>query len=261
MNDGLNLRSSYERYFFIICLFPPNMNRRVIILLFLFLLFCTFTNAATLKGIIYNTNLDPESDVLVDINTLPEQRLLARNGTYSFEVPPGTYTLTAQKEDTLIMEEVQVLAEGTYIYDLFLLPEFSEEEDLWQLTEEELVEEEQTPFRWQYLVAGIIGVLLLYRFYRARKKYGPLSLFRKKIKEEAAKTVEQHKEELAKEPGYLENALEIIKKHDGRITQKELRKEMLYLSEAKISLIVTELEHKGKIEKVKKGRGNVIIVR
>jgi len=40
-----------------------------------------------------------------------------------------------------------------------------------------------------------------------------------------------------------------------------LRKEMLYLSEAKISLILTELEHKGKIEKIKKGRGNVIVVR
>src|SRR3989344_2647515 len=51
------------------------------------------------------------------------------------------------------------------------------------------------------------------------------------------------------------------KKHDGRINQKELRKEMLYLSEAKVSLIVTELEHKGMIEKIKKGRGNVLILK
>ena len=36
---------------------------------------------------------------------------------------------------------------------------------------------------------------------------------------------------------------------------------MLDLSEAKISLILTELEHKGQIEKVKKGRGNVIILK
>ncbi len=237
------------------------MKKSIIIAGILFLLSLTLVLATTLKGTIYNTNLDPESDVLVEINTLPEQRLLARNGTYSFEVSPGTYTLTAQREEIVITEEVQVLAEGTYVYDLFLLPEFSEEEDLWQLTEEELVEEEQTSFRWQYLVAGLIGILLLYRFYKARKKYGPLSLFRKRVKEEAAKTVEQHKEELAREPGYLENAMEIIKKHEGRITQKELRKEMLYLSEAKVSLIITELEHKGKVEKVKKGRGNVIIAK
>jgi uncharacterized membrane protein len=36
---------------------------------------------------------------------------------------------------------------------------------------------------------------------------------------------------------------------------------MLPLSEAKISLIVTELEHTNKVVKVKKGRGNVILVK
>ena len=85
--------------------------------------------------------------------------------------------------------------------------------------------------------------------------------FRKKIKEESKKTIYQHKAELAQEPDSADKALEIIKKHDGRISQKKLRKEMLYLSEAKVSLILTELEHKGLIEKVKKGRGNVILLK
>src|SRR3989338_8604418 len=107
------------------------MYKLVAILLFLFLISSTLVVATTLKGTIYNLDLDPEPDVLVEINTLPEQRFLARDGTYSFEVSSGTYTLTAQKENTFITEEVQILAEGTYVYDLFLLPEFSEEEDLW----------------------------------------------------------------------------------------------------------------------------------
>ncbi|HLC70973.1 MAG TPA: hypothetical protein VJI32_03140, partial [Candidatus Nanoarchaeia archaeon] len=229
--------------------------KKSFIILILFLLSCTLVSAATLKGTIYNTNLEPEPDVLIEINTIPEQRLLAREGTYLFEVSPGTYTLTAQKEDIVLIEEVRVLAEGTFVYDVFLLPEFTDEDDLWQLTQEELVEDEPTSFPWQYIVAGIILLLFGYRFYRARKKYGSIWKFRKRMKEEAAKTIEQHKEELAKEPGHIEKALDIMKKHDGRITQKELRKEMLYLSEAKISLILTELEHKGKIEKIKKGRG------
>ena len=63
------------------------------------------------------------------------------------------------------------------------------------------------------------------------------------------------------EPSYLDETIEIINKHGGRIYQKELRKEMLYLSESKISLILTELEHKGKIEKIKKGMGNAIILK
>lgn len=236
------------------------MNKSSIILV-LFLLSISLVSATTIQGTIYNTNLEPETDVLIEINTIPEQRLLARNGTYLFEVSPGTYTLAAQKEDIIITEEVQVLAEGTYVYDLFLLPEFTDEDDLWTLTEEELVGEESTPFPWQYVVVGIILILLGYRFYRARKKYGSIWTFRKRIKVEAAKSIEQHKEELAQEPGYIEKALQVIHKHDGRISQKDLRKEMLYLSEAKISLILTELEHKGKIEKIKKGRGNVVVLK
>lgn len=236
------------------------MKKSAIILLALLLISLTLVSATTLQGTIYNTNLEPEVDTLIQINTIPEQRFLAREGTYQFEVSPGTYILTAQKEALMVTEEVVVSAQGTYIYDIFLLPDFADEDDLWNDTTEELLEEEQQ-FPWQYIVAGIILLLLAYRFYRARKKYGSLWKFRRKIKEEAAKTVEQHKEELAKEPGYIEKALEIIKKHDGRITQKDLRKEMLYLSEAKISLILTELEHKGKIEKIKKGRGNVVVLK
>lgn len=234
---------------------------RSLIILSVFLLSLTLVSATTLQGTIYSTNLEPETDVLVEINTVPEQRLLARTGTYQFDVTPGTYTLTAQKEDIIITEEVKVLTEGTFVYDLFLLPDFTDEDDLWADTEEELIEEEPTLLRWQYVVTGLIVLFLLYRFYRARKKYGSIWKFRKRIQAEAAKTTEQHKEELAQEPGYIEKALEIIQKHDGRISQKELRKEMLYLSEAKISLILTELEHKGKIEKIKKGRGNVVVVK
>ncbi len=236
------------------------MKTSTIIISILFFLSFSLVSAVTLQGTIYNTNLEPEPDVLIEINTIPEQRLLAREGTYLFEVSPGTYTLTAQKEDLIVTEEVYIVAEGTYVFDLFLLPEFSEEDDLWQLTEEELVEDESGAFLWQYIIAGIILLILGHRFYMARKRYGSLWTFRKRMKEEAAKTIEQHKEDLAKEPSYIERTLEIIQKHDGRITQKELRKEMLYLSEAKISLILTELEHKGKIEKIKKGRGNVVVI-
>ena len=58
----------------------------------------------------------------------------------------------------------------------------------------------------------------------------------------------------------LEKIIKIIKQEGGRTTQKEIRKQ-IPLSEAKISLIITELEHKGIIEKIKKGRGNIIILK
>ncbi len=231
-----------------------------------------FASATTLKGTIYNDQLEPEANVLVKINTVPEQRFLSKNGQYSFNVPPGNYTLTAFKGDILVDDSVTIVEQGEFVYDIFLIANLADEEDLLTDTLQQQVLQQQQQqqlqqvleepgFRWQYVAAGVILVFLLYRVWRARKTYGSLWKFRRRVKEESAKSLEQHKEELAKEPGYIENALEIIKKHDGRITQKELRKEMLYLSEAKVSLIITELEHKGKIAKVKKGRGNVIILK
>ncbi len=240
--------------------------KRGLALLVVFIVVFFFTtipsiSAATLRGTVYNLNLDAEPNVLVSINTIPEQKLLAKEGTYIFVLNPGEYQLTAKKGALEIKEQVELNQEGDYTIDLFLIPDTAEEEDLWTETEEDLVEEEPGGLKWQYAVALLIILWALWRYQKVRRRYGPLRLFRKKIKEESRKTLEQHKEELAKEPGSLDKAMEIIKKHDGRISQKELRKEMMYLSEAKISLILTELEHKGKIEKFKKGRGNVLILK
>ena len=58
----------------------------------------------------------------------------------------------------------------------------------------------------------------------------------------------------------VEGVLQVMKEQGGRITQKELRK-YFPLSEAKVSLLLTELEAKGKIEKIKKGRGNIILLK
>ncbi len=246
------------------------MKQRFTLILFLLLLL-PIASAATLKGSIYDENLDLAKDVLVEVNSaparvddIPQQKYLAKNGSYSFDISPGKYTLTAKNELYVITEPVEVASDnGEYVLDLFLLPDFVEEDELWQETQQELpLETEENPLRlWSLIIAGIIFALRLARIIYTRKKYGSLWAFRKRIKKESHKTMEQHKEELAKEPGYVDQALEIIKKHDGRINQKELRKEMMYLSEAKVSLIVTELEHKGKIEKIKKGRGNVLILK
>jgi uncharacterized membrane protein len=61
-------------------------------------------------------------------------------------------------------------------------------------------------------------------------------------------------------PESLDGIIKIIKENGGRVTQKDIRKR-ISLSEAKISLMITELEHKGIVERIKKGRGNIIILR
>ncbi|MEM4156105.1 MAG: MarR family transcriptional regulator, partial [Archaeoglobaceae archaeon] len=70
----------------------------------------------------------------------------------------------------------------------------------------------------------------------------------------------EKREEIELLPEDLRKVLEVIKTEGGRITQKELRRKLGY-SEAKISLIIADLERRGLVEKVKKGRGNIIFLK
>ena len=54
--------------------------------------------------------------------------------------------------------------------------------------------------------------------------------------------------------------LKFIKKEGKRTTQKDIRKQFP-LSESKISLVISELEEKELIKRIKKGRGNIIILK
>lgn len=247
-------------------------QKSVVAFVLFFLLLLDFSLAATLKGSIYNSQLELETNVLVEVNTIPQQKLLSKDGNYAFELPPGTYNLTVQKEELMATEAVNIIKEGEYVLDVFLLPGM--EEDLWEDWEADYSPEEltgQTNY-WYWLIG--IGVLLVIIgavlwWLKKGKKKTEHTISKKAAKEEAEKTsavkepksTAELKEELAAEPGYLDETIAIIKRYGGRIYQKELRKEMLHLSESKISLILTELEHKGKIEKIKKGRGNAIILR
>ncbi len=58
-------------------------------------------------------------------------------------------------------------------------------------------------------------------------------------------------------PEDLKELLEMVKASGNRITQRELRKKSPY-SESKVSLMLSDLEERGLIEKFKRGRGNII---
>ncbi|MFC1686884.1 helix-turn-helix transcriptional regulator [Nanoarchaeota archaeon] len=247
-------------------------------------------SAATLTGTIYDLNLDTVDDVIIEINTNPTQRYLA-DSNYSLDIPEGKYILVAKKGNLITKEEIKISGSGTFVFDLFLFPSFDDEDeilsDIGGLSVDEKEGFSKYPW-WSYAIALGIFVFLIIRVIKARKKYGPLRKKKEKVedvpKEEKASETpkaeekpEEQKEETNKESteekeeqeeqssssesDQVEKTLEIIKQNDGRITQKELRKEMMHLSEAKISLIITELEHKGKVEKIKKGRGNVVILK
>lgn len=60
-------------------------------------------------------------------------------------------------------------------------------------------------------------------------------------------------------PADLQEILDILVSQGGRMTQKDMRKRLRY-SEGKVSLMLLDLEKRGRIQKFKKGRGNIIFL-
>lgn len=61
-------------------------------------------------------------------------------------------------------------------------------------------------------------------------------------------------------PSDLLEIMDIIRGQGGRITQKNLRSKLKY-SEGKVSLMLADLERRELIEKFKRGRGNIVIIK
>ena len=167
-----------------------------------------------------------------------------------FNLLPGTYTVKVKAGSGLtgiITEEKAVISkEGTFTIDLFVFPNIEENDTAFDTTNttadilDIVTEKKNDVYRTVlFLIVLLVIMLLIKRKYLQKRKQA-----------ENNKGIEPDTDELLKK---MNNA-------GGRMTQKELRKAFPF-SEAKMSLMITELEAKGKIEKIKKGRGNVLIVK
>lgn len=221
------------------------MKKLFIITLLLILSIVSIATAAEIKGTIYDSSLNPIKNTIVEISTEPAQKYLAKDGSYTFQVQEGAYILTAKTTESKILteENITIKNDGEFNLDLFV---FESTDDLEQiLTDTNNIAVEETPNYTIWIILIIAGLILLIIAYLMKKR---------QHKEQPSAETEQPSQD------DLNKILKIIKQENGRISQKELRKHFP-LSEAKISLMITELEHKGKIEKIKKGRTNVIILK
>jgi uncharacterized membrane protein len=169
---------------------PPTTKLLSILMLLLAL---QFASAATLKGTIYSEDLTVAKDVLVTIDTQPQQRLLSTDGTYEFMIPPGNYTIRLHYLrggfNASVTENVVVAANGTFTYDLFLIPGLDEEESLYQDISSdfnatpdlpEVSPNPATSGAWPLVILIIVVLALLFvpylllmrRFRRLDKEYG-----------------------------------------------------------------------------------------
>lgn len=221
-------------------------------------------SAATIQGKIYGPDLELAKKSLVNINSTPKQNLVANDGTYSFIVSQGTYEIEAfySSQGILIYakELVTVPQEGSFTIDLILFETPDIEDIDLNETDLKLIEDllkEKSKINWPLIigiiVAIIIIVVIIYFVFKRKKKSKP----RKRVKFKARAVKGKFEEEKPVGDEAIAKTLAILKR-ERRVTQKDIRKE-LKISEAKASLIIADLEAQGKVKKIKRGRGNVIL--
>jgi uncharacterized membrane protein len=239
----------------------------------IFTLLLPLTHAATISGTAYDgLTLEALKNVVISINTNPVQTKLAKEGTYSFDVGVGKYALKATytEQGIVVQEALQPLTvekEGNYVIDLILLPEIGD------IPDEPFPDDEPLPGIWDQLVGGPLPLLALLGIVLVIVGYSILNVHRNTrtnahaIKMDAATLDERGAEARAPEnktgeimlDQYALETLHHLQRGGNRLTQKELRA-MVNIGEAKVSLVVSELESYGLVKKIKKGRGNILIL-
>lgn len=230
-------------------------------ILFIFI-FTAGVQAATLHGTIYEWSdfEKPLKNAIVVVNSTPAQSMVAITGTYSFNLTPGIYLIKARYYRNNILEyaakeEIQIDREGDFVHDLLLFPPTdSEYQYLGNINLTSSLDKSESNSNY-YIVILILAFSALMILYWAKRKK---TLSNEPVKNETKKLLPENAAE-AKLPEDLHDLYDTILEMGGRTTQKDLRKKMAF-SEAKVSLMLDDLEDRGLIKKIKKGRANIIIV-
>ena len=229
---------------------------------------------ATIHGAVYEWyTFQPMENAIIEVNSTPPQSIVARYGLYSFNLAPGSYLITAKyyQNNTLTSfaeETITITDDGDYVLDLLLFPSYDEEivneTELSEITEDfeedsKTIEEGTDSSLFYFITLIMLFVIIRFSIYAYKKRSSENEEIMPKIDASTPEELNQTSETktTAPLPADLLEVMDIIKANDGRITQKELRSKLKY-SEAKVSLMVSDLEQRGLIEKFKKGRGNII---
>ena len=245
------------------------------------------------------SSFDTLNDSQVYVNSVPQQVMISKNGSYSFDLDKGIYTIVATygtntSDSLMAMENVTIDQDGgDYVIDLVLFPS-SNFGDLALLDENstpivsiapvDLPTQQSSQGTPVIYIIGVIGIVIIiagagaFLYLRKRsvqvpkpdnsipetqaaKEDAPLMMETQAVQEPEAPLppLPPTASTDVSLPDDLREVIRIIEKSGGRITQLDLRKALPY-SEAKVSLMITDLENRGIVKKIKKGRGNVLIL-
>ena len=192
-------------------------------LVLLLLLVASITHASFVYGDIYENNLEKLNKTVIRVEGGFSYQLVTDKANYSIFLPEGDYMISASATDSsgnaLRTEEKISVGPEDQRVDLVLKPVM----DIGQI--------------------GLLSAFLLI-----------VMVFLWSNRHWDMKPKPQPKLEL---DGDAISVLKVLDSFEGRATQKEL-KEALRFSDAKLSLILTELEQLGKVKKFRRGRANII---
>jgi uncharacterized membrane protein len=217
-------------------------------------------NMATVHGTIYNLwTFTPLENVVIEVysdSTLQLQTLVP-DGTYSLSLHSGSYTIMGKYYSRAILvydteENITLQENDNLALDLIMFPTFEENEvpENYDIPlEPEEAEERSMLLAWVAVFALVVAgaVAFYYTKIYPKKKVG-------------VKRVEGPPPvKVVGLPDDLKEVMDVVRESGGRINQVELRRKLPY-SEAKVSLMLADLEDRGLIRKIKKGRGNIIVL-
>jgi uncharacterized membrane protein len=219
-------------------------------------------NIATIHGTIYELwTFKPLENVMVRVysDSTIQQQIFATDGTYSLSLQSGSYTITAKyyKGNILLYdteENITLRENENTTFDLIMFPTFDENE---------IPENYQIPDIPQIGGAGSRGIWLTLAVVLALAGIGActyyyLNILSKK-KRVGAEKAERSPVKIVGLSNDLKEVMDVIMKGGGRINQVDLRHNLPY-SEAKVSLMISDLEDRGLVRRIKKGRGNIIVL-
>lgn len=240
---------------------------RALIVFFFLLSSIAGAHAAAVHGSIYTWSdfEKPLKNAIIEINSTPVQSKVATDGTYSFEnLPPGNYSIVAKYYRNNMLEytteeEIKIIdREGNFNIDLLLFPPTEPESEY--LADINLTSQMDTAAGDNDIIYIMLAIVALaafgiyYYIHYIRGRKAPIEPARDTAPQPDASTGTR----IIELPPELRDLYNLIIKTGGRTTQKELRKRLSY-SEASVSLMLDDLESRGLIKKIKKGRSNIII--
>ena len=245
--------------------------RRFILLIIIVASLVMSAQAAKVYGSIYDwTDLEkPLKNVIVEIeeNATRMQYKVSSDGAYSFDIAPGSYVIRAKYYINNILEssgeeklQIDKPDESRNIDLLLFPPTDLDYEYLGDINlTGELEPKESGVANYFAVIIVVLFIALIFIFLLFKKKKKPVTPAQDEIPPEppeaTAKPIENKTIEL---PEDLRELYDLILKKGGRTTQKEIRKDAKY-GEAKVSLMLADLEDRGLVKKIKKGRSNIII--